>query len=102
MWPPVGGPHDMFLARRFLVSGRVQRVGFRAFVAGTARREGIRGFVRNLTDGRVEAVGEGERAAIERFVRALHEGPPLARVMDVIVEELAPLNLTGEFTVRAR
>ena len=82
------------------MSGRVQRVGFRAFVANVARREGIRGFVRNLADGRVEAVGEGDREAVERFVRALHQGPPFSKVLDVIVEELAPLNLTGDFTVR--
>ena len=91
----------MRIARRFLVSGRVQRVGFRAFAANAARREGICGFVRNLADGRVEAVGEGDREAVERFVRALHQGPPLSRVLDVIVEELGPLNLTGDFTVRA-
>lgn len=91
----------MRIARRFLVSGRVQRVGFRAFVANAARREGICGFVRNLADGRVEAVGEGDREAVERFVRALHQGPPLSRVLDVIVEELGPLDLTGDFTVRA-
>lgn len=91
----------MRIARRFLVSGRVQRVGFRAFTANAARREGICGFVRNLADGRVEAVGEGDREAVERFVRALHQGPPLSRVLDVIVEELGPLNLTGDFTVRA-
>lgn len=91
----------MRIARRFLVSGRVQRVGFRAFVANAARREGIGGFVRNLADGRVEAVGEGDREAVERFVRALHQGPPLSRVLDVIVEELGPLDLAGDFTVRA-
>ena len=91
----------MRIARRFLVSGRVQRVGFRAFVANAARREGLRGFVRNLADGRVEAVGEGDREAVERFVRALRQGPPFSKVIDVIVEELTPLDLIDEFTVRA-
>ncbi len=79
----------------------MQRVGFRAFVANAARREGLRGFVRNLADGRVEAVGEGDREAVERFVRALRQGPPFSKVIDVIVEELTPLDLTDEFTVRA-
>ena len=90
----------MMVTRRLLVSGRVLRVGFRAFAAGAARREGVRGFVRNLADGRVEAVGEGEREAVERFQRALNQGPPLSKVLGITVEDVAPLDVTGEFVVR--
>ena len=88
------------VTRRLLVSGRVQRVGFRAFAAGAARREGVRGFVRNLADGRVEAVGEGDQEAMERFERALLQGPPLSKVLGVTVEDLAPLGEAGGFVVR--
>ena len=88
------------VTRRLLVSGRVQRVGFRAFAAWAARREGVCGFVRNLADGRVEAVGEGDRESMERFERALHQGPSLSKVIGVTVEEMAPLGGTGGFTVR--
>ena len=50
--------------------------------------------------GRVEAVGEGEHDAMARFAGALHQGPPLAHVTHVTVEELAPLGPTGGFFVR--
>lgn len=90
----------MIVTKRMLVSGRVQRVGFRAFAAGAARREGVRGFVRNLADGRVEAVGEGDREAMERFQRALRKGPPFSRVLGITVEDVAPLGEPGGFVVR--
>lgn len=90
----------MMVTRRLLVSGRVQRVGFRAFAAVAARREGVRGFVRNLTDGRVEAVGEGHPEALDRFQLALRRGPSFSRVIGITVEEVAPLGETGGFTVR--
>lgn len=90
----------MTVTRRLLVSGRVQRVGFRAFAAGAARREGLRGFVRNLADGRVEAVGEGDREALDRFQRALRKGPPLSKVLGIRVEDVAPLGGAGGFVVR--
>lgn len=89
------------VTRRLLVSGRVQRVGFRAFTAHAARREGVRGFVRNLADGRVEAVGEGDSDAMERFQRALNHGPPLSKVLGVTVEDVAPLGVAGGFVVRS-
>ena len=50
----------MRVARRFVVRGRVQGVGFRYFAADAARREGVSGAVRNLDDGTVEAVAEGD------------------------------------------
>ena len=90
----------MTVTRRLLVSGRVQGVGFRAFAAGAARREGVRGFVRNLADGRVEAVGEGDREALERFQRTLRRGPPLSKVLGIAVEDVAPLGPAGGFVVR--
>ncbi len=80
----------MRAARRFLVSGRVQGVGFRYFVQDVARLEGLTGTVRNLRDGRVEAVAEGEAEALERFERALHRGPSHARVADVETESMVP------------
>ena len=65
----------MRVARRFLVSGRVQGVGFRFFAEAAGAREGLHGWVRNLPDGRVEVVAEGEAAALERFEHALSTGP---------------------------
>ena len=54
----------MKIARRFVVSGRVQGVGFRWFTQDTARREGAMGWVRNLPDGRVEAIVEGDSESV--------------------------------------
>jgi len=67
-------------ARRFLVSGRVQRVGFRAAVRRRAQQLGLRGRARNLRDGRVEVIAAGSPDAVQALCQWLHQGPPLARV----------------------
>lgn len=63
-----------------LVSGRVQGVGFRWFVAGAARRNRVRGDVRNLPDGRVEFRCCGRQEDLERFLEAVRQGPAASRV----------------------
>ena len=79
----------MRIARRFVISGRVQGVGFRWFTKDVAVREGVTGYVRNLPDGRVEALVEGDAESVTRVERLLHHGPPGARVQSVnaITEE---------------
>ena len=79
----------MRIARRFVISGRVQGVGFRWFTKDIAVLEGVTGWVRNLPDGRVEALVEGDAEAVTRVERQLHQGPPGARVQNVntITEE---------------
>ena len=76
---------------RYVISGRVQGVGFRYFVQSVASRESIAGWVRNLDDGRVEAVAAGDAEAIKRFERAIRQGPPGARVDHVQVDDTFPL-----------
>jgi acylphosphatase len=76
----------MLVGRRFVVAGRVQGVGFRFFAHTAATRENITGNVRNLDDGRVEVVAEGDAEAVERFERSLRQGPIGARVDDVLVD----------------
>jgi len=85
----------MRVTRRFLLNGRVQGVGFRFFAADAARREGLSGWVRNLDDGRVEAVVEGESESVVRFERALRQGPSRARVEYVQVDDIEPLTTHG-------
>jgi acylphosphatase len=80
----------MLVGRRFLVSGRVQGVGFRFFVRDAARAEGVTGTVRNLDDGAVEIVAAGDLDALDRFERRVRQGPPGARVDDVMVEPAPP------------
>ncbi len=77
----------MRVARRLVISGRVQGVGFRFFTRDAASREGITGWVRNLPDGRVEAWVEGESDAVTRVERAVRSGPASARVDEVVVDE---------------
>ena len=89
----------MRVARRYLIGGRVQGVGFRYFAEDAARREGVRGWVRNLPDGRVEAVAEGEAESVERFERAIRHGPPGARVDHVEVDDTVPSGRDTGFSV---
>jgi acylphosphatase len=87
------------LARRFVISGRVQGVGFRWFTESAAAREGLHGWVRNRPDGSVEAQAEGDADALERFERALRHGPPAARVDAVEVDAVAPTGRDTGFAV---
>jgi acylphosphatase len=81
----------MRVARRFVVSGRVQGVGFRWFVQDAAMLEGAVGWVRNLPDGQVEALIQAEAEAVARIERRIRRGPPAARVerVDVIDEAVS-------------
>jgi len=90
----------MRLARRYLISGRVQGVGFRFFVESAAVRDGIHGWVRNLPDGRVEVAAEGEAEAIERFERSVRQGPRGARVDEVEVDHQPPGGRPTGFAIR--
>ena len=87
------------MARRFLVNGRVQGVGFRYFVHDVAKREGVTGYVRNLPDGRVEALVEGDLDAVTRVERAIRSGPGGARVEDVETDVLPPSGAYTSFKV---
>ena len=90
----------MRVARRYVITGTVQGVGFRWFARDAAAREGVRGWVRNLADGSVEAVVEGEQGAVDRVEAALRRGPSSARVEQVDVEELAPTERAPGFEIR--
>ena len=89
----------MLVARRYIVKGRVQRVGFRFFAEDAAQRENIRGYVRNQHDGSVEVVAEGDADALQRFEMAIRRGPSGARVEDVDATELEPSNRFSSFRV---
>lgn len=78
------------VARKFLVSGEVQGVGYRFFAQQAARRLGLAGYVRNLPDGRVEAWAQGSAADLQAFEERLREGPPFSGVEGVSREEVEP------------
>jgi acylphosphatase len=77
----------MRLARRYVISGHVQGVGFRYFTQDAAAREGINGWVRNAPDGRVEIEAQGEAEALDRFEQRVRHGPPGSRVERVEVSD---------------
>jgi acylphosphatase len=90
----------MRVARRFVISGRVQGVGFRWFVQEAAAREGVTGWVRNRVDGSVEAWVEGEEEAVTRVERAIRSGPRAARVEHVDVDVEDPTGSHHGFSIR--
>ena len=85
----------MTVARRFIVKGRVQGVGFRYFAIHAAADCDVTGYVRNLSDGSVEAVAEGSVKDVESFKHKLEKGPSFARVTNVIEADLPP---SGRYT----
>ncbi len=84
---------------RIIVSGRVQGVFFRDSTRREATRAGLTGWVRNLPDGRVEALFEGDEAAVQHLVDWCRRGPPDARVEQVAVEWGETTGEFGRFTI---
>jgi acylphosphatase len=80
------------------ISGRVQGVGYRYWTVTTARRLGLRGWVRNRSDGSVEALVAGDSAVVERLIEACRHGPAEARVERVDVTEVEAADLPERFT----
>jgi acylphosphatase len=87
-------------ARRFVVSGRVQGVGYRNFVQHTATKMGLQGFVRNRQDGSVEVFAMGTPADLGRLRGVLNEGPMMSYVNSVM-EDPAPVDTRylGDFSI---
>ena len=83
-----------------VVSGRVQGVYFRASTREAASRFGVHGFVRNLADGRVEAVLQGKRDAVEKVIQFMREGPPGARVENADVQWRGSTEEFNGFSIR--
>jgi acylphosphatase len=83
------------IARRVLVSGRVQGVFFRDSCARLARADGVSGWVKNRADGRVEALLEGSPQAVENLVAWCRQGPRHAEVSEVEVIDERPAGLEG-------
>jgi acylphosphatase len=80
---------------RFLVSGRVQGVFFRASTQSEAERLGLAGSANNLDDGRVEVVASGSDTALDALEKWLRQGPPSARVDAVVREALTDRAMQG-------
>jgi len=90
----------MLVAKRFVVRGRVQGVGFRFFAERAAGQEGVHGWATNRADGAVEVFAEGDREAVRRFEAHLRRGPERAQVDDVWVDDDVPSGRLQGFAVR--
>jgi acylphosphatase len=89
----------MLAGRRYVISGRVQGVGFRLFARDAAAVEGIRGWVRNLPNRSVEIHAEGDFEALMRFERAIRRGPRGSRVDDVLADPEPPSGAYDRFRI---
>lgn len=78
--------------RRYLVTGRVQGVGFRWFVEREAQLIGVGGWVRNLEDGAVEVLASGTEPQLSALYERLREGPRAARIDQVVVNDAPPFS----------
>ena len=83
------------MQRYILISGKVQGVGFRHFTRQNAMKLGVHGYAKNLLNGKVEVVAEGDKATLDEFVKILWKGPPASRVEDIKVEARPH---SGEYT----
>lgn len=88
------------VCRHVYLSGRVQGVGFRAFTRRNAQRLGVSGWVKNLSDGRVEAVIYGDKDKVEDLISRMETGPSLAEVEDIEVEEQKTPPAEKDFQIR--
>jgi len=86
--------HALKVRAHVIITGRVQGVFFRTETQDEAIRKGVTGWVRNMPDGRVEAVFEGEKDNVEKLIEFCRRGPPGARVTKV---EVVWENYMGEF-----
>ena len=79
----MSSPPENTLTVKMKITGKVQGVGFRYFVLQQAQKLGINGWVSNKPNGDVEALAQGEKADLERFISKVKEGPSFSRVEDV-------------------
>lgn len=87
------------VARKFLISGQVQGVGYRYFAQRSAARHQVRGYVRNLDDGRVEAFAQGTAKQVDEFKHDLVAGPSYSRVDEIEETVLEPTSAYSTFRI---
>jgi acylphosphatase len=89
----------MLIARKFLISGEVQGVGYRYFAQRASARHQVRGYVKNLEDGRVEVLAEGSARSVDGFRLDLAAGPTYSRVGTIEELVLEPSGLYPSFRI---
>ncbi|MTI60670.1 MAG: acylphosphatase [Firmicutes bacterium] len=91
---------QVFVRRHLYISGRVQGVGFRAFILQHARKNGVNGWVKNTYDGKVEAVFSGGEDKVTRLIKLAKKGPRWARVENIEIRKEDYQDEFEEFTVK--
>jgi len=89
------------ITRQLRIAGRVQGVGFRYAMQDEAARLGVAGWVRNRRDGTVEALVQGDAAAVEAIIEWARKGPPGARVVDLCADPVAESGDHASFRIAA-
>jgi acylphosphatase len=89
----------MIVARKFIISGTVQGVGYRFFAQRAAARHQVLGYVKNLEDGRVESLAEGDAKTVEAFKHDLTAGPSYSNVEHIEELVLEPTGLYTSFRI---
>ena len=89
----------MTVARKFIISGIVQGVGYRFFAQRAAARHQVVGYIKNLEDGRVEAFVEASEKSVEDFKHDLLTGPVYSKVAEIEETVLEPSNLYSSFRI---
>jgi len=97
----MSGEGEPRIARRLRIHGRVQGVGFRYALAAKAKSLGLSGWVRNRSDGSVEALACGPRAAVDTLIAWAYQGPPAARVDRVVTADESDSECGESFSQRA-
>ncbi len=90
----------MKIRAHIFITGIIQGVFFRSHARSQAGMRHVTGWIRNLTDGRVEAVMEGEKDDVESLIEACRQGPPGARVDDIEISWEKPVHKYKEFEIR--
>ncbi|WP_066515944.1 acylphosphatase [Sphingobium cloacae] len=83
------------ITRHLVIRGRVQGVFYRNWMVTTARQLGLTGWVRNCMNATVEAVVEGPPEAVDRIIQLAHDGPPAAKVAEIVVQDARPGSFSG-------
>ena len=89
----------MIVARKFIISGLVQGVGYRFFTQRAAARHQVRGYVKNLADGRVEALAQGSEKSVENFKHNLTAGPSFSNVEHIEEIVIEPSGWYSSFRI---
>lgn len=91
----VDNDHKLLICKKYVISGRVQGVGYRAYTSAQAQKLGINGWVCNRPNGDVECTAVSTPEELAHFEKALYQGPPLSRVDSIQISSLPNVQYQG-------